>query len=232
MDQIFDDMKDVIFYIYDLLITGNNDKAHLNNIKKVFERILSYGLVPNFAKILFFKNKVSFLGHDIDDKAIHANHDKIEEIINMPEPKSAAEFSTFLGIAGYYRKYLNNFADIADPLYKIVNKERWEWNLEHSRSFNDLKKLISLPPALTYFNPELLIRIATDASKSRLGAVLFHTEKDGKEKPIAFASRTLAKTEINYTNIEREALAIMFAIKRFQEYLLGLNLQSSRTINH
>ncbi|XP_065316799.1 uncharacterized protein LOC135925419 [Gordionus sp. m RMFG-2023] len=103
----------------------------------------------------------------------------------------------------------------------MVNKERWEWNLEHSRSFNDLKKLISFPPALTYFNPELPIGIATDASKSELGAVLFHTEKDGKKNPIAFASRALAKSEINYTNFEREALAIMFAIKRFQEYLIG-----------
>ncbi|CAK9300118.1 unnamed protein product [Gordionus sp. m RMFG-2023] len=124
-------------------------------------------------------------------------------------------------MAGFYRKFLNNFAEIADPLYKIVNKEKWAWNLELSKSFNDLKKLISLPPALTYFNPELPIGIATDASKCGLGAVLFHTEKDGKEKPIAFASRTLLKSEMNYTNIEREALAIMFAIRRFQEYLIG-----------
>ncbi|CAK9302159.1 unnamed protein product [Gordionus sp. m RMFG-2023] len=145
-----------------------------------------------------------FLGHDIDAKGIHANHDKIEAIIKMSEPRSAAELSTFLGMAGYYRKFLNNFAEIADLLYKIVNKEKWAWN-EHYRSFNDLKKLISLPP-LTYFNPELPIG-------------LFHTEKDGKEKPIAFASRTLIRNEL--TNIEREALAIMFAIKRFQEYLIG-----------
>ncbi|XP_065323081.1 uncharacterized protein LOC135930226 [Gordionus sp. m RMFG-2023] len=112
-------------------------------------------------------------------------------------------------MAGYYRKFLNNFAEIADSLYKIVNKEKWAWNLEHSKSFNDLKKLISLPPALTYFNPELPIGIATDASKCGLGAVLLHIEKDGKEKPIAFASRTLLKSEMNYTNIEREALAII-----------------------
>ncbi|CAK9296285.1 unnamed protein product [Gordionus sp. m RMFG-2023] len=105
----------------------------------------------------------------------------------MPEPKSATELSTFLGMAGYYRKFLNNFAEIPDPLYRIVNKEKWEWNLEHSKSFDDQKTLISLPPALTFFNPDLPIGIAMDASKSGLGAVLFHTEKDGKEKPIAFA---------------------------------------------
>ncbi|XP_065315433.1 glycosyltransferase-like protein gnt14 [Gordionus sp. m RMFG-2023] len=168
MDQIFGDMKDVIFYIDDLLITGNNDEAHFNNIKKVFERILSYGLVPNFAK--------------------------------------------------------------TDPLYKIVNKEKWAWNLEHSKSFNNFKKLFSLPPALTYFTPELPIGIATDASKCGLGAELFHTEKDGKEKPIAFASRTLLKSELNCINIEREALAIMFAIKRFQEYLID-TIQLLLTIN-
>ncbi|XP_065318756.1 uncharacterized protein LOC135926753 [Gordionus sp. m RMFG-2023] len=122
-------------------------------------------------------------------------------------------------MAGYYRKFLNNFAEIADLLYKIVNKEKWAWNLD-SKNFNNLKKLISLPPALTYFNPELPIGIATDAFKCGLGAVLFNTEND-EEKPIAFASRTLLKSEMNYTNIEREALAIMFAIKRFQEYLIG-----------
>ncbi|XP_065315244.1 uncharacterized protein LOC135924124 [Gordionus sp. m RMFG-2023] len=154
MNQIFGDIKDAIFYIDDLLITGKNDVDH--------------------------------------------NHDKIETIANMPEPKSAAELLTFLGMAGYYRKILNNFAEIANPLYKI--------------------KLISLPPALTYFNPELPIGIATETSKCGLEAVLFHTEKDGKEKPIAFASRTLLKSEMNHTNIEGEALAIMFTIKRFQEY--------------
>ncbi|XP_065317240.1 uncharacterized protein LOC135925708 [Gordionus sp. m RMFG-2023] len=199
MDQIFGDMKDVIFYIDDLLITGSSDEAHFNNIKRVFERILSYGLVPNFARSLFFKKSLRFLGHDIDANGIYANHDKIEAIVSMPEPKSAAELSTF----------------------PECQQEKMGVEFRTLQKFDDLKTLISLPPALTYFNPELPIGIATDASKRGLGAVLFHTEKDGKEKPIAFASRTLAKSEINYTNIEREALAIMFAIKRFQEYLIG-----------
>ncbi|XP_065323828.1 uncharacterized protein LOC135930954 [Gordionus sp. m RMFG-2023] len=158
----------------------------------------------------------SAIFQQIMDQIFGDMEDVIFYIDNLP-----AELSTFLGMAGYYRKFLNNFAEIADPLYRIVNNEKWAWNLEHFKSFNDLKKLISLPPALTYFNPELPIGIATDTSKCGLGAVLFHTEKDGKEKPIAFASRILLKSEMNYTNIEREALAIMLEIKRFQEYLIG-----------
>ncbi|CAK9293182.1 unnamed protein product [Gordionus sp. m RMFG-2023] len=122
---------------------------------------------------------------------------------------------------GYYRKFLCNFADIADPLYKIVNKEKFLWNDVHQRCYDDLKNLISTPPSLNYYNPDLPIGIATDASKKGLGAVLFHIEVNGKEMPIAYASRTLLKAEINYTNIEREALAIVYAVKKFQEFLIG-----------
>ncbi|XP_065323738.1 uncharacterized protein LOC135930867 [Gordionus sp. m RMFG-2023] len=202
MGNIFGDLKDVIFYIDDLLIT-----------------VIKYGLTSNFDKSLFLQDKIRFLGHDID-KHVHINDDKIKAISNMPEPKTKDELTTFWRMASNYQK-LCNFADIADPLYKKVNKDKWLWDSTHQESFSDLKKLISTSPTLNFYNPDLPIDVATDDSKKGLGAVLFHIEGDGKEKPIAFASRALFKSEFNYTYIEKEALSVIYSINKFQEYLIG-----------
>ena len=135
-----------------------------------------------------------------------------------PDPKIVAELRSFLGLVNYYGLFLPNFT--AAPLYDLLWKNApWTWGKAHRVSFQGVKDLLKLSDLLVHVDPENQLILACDASPYRLGAVLSHRLEDRSETPVAFASRTLSVAEKKYSQLNKEALSIVFRVKRFHHYL-------------
>ena len=122
----------------------------------------------------------------------------------------------------YYSKFISNYSTITHPLNELLKDGvEWKWSTEQQKSFNQLKDKLSSAPVLTHYNEKLALKLDTDASQYGIGVVISHILPSGKERPIAYASRTLSKSERNYAQIEKEALSIIFGVKKFHQYLYG-----------
>lgn len=146
--------------------------------------------------VIFFEEKIEYCGHIIYKHGLHKNRKKVEAVLNTPESKTVAEVRAFLGLVNYYHKFLPNISIVVHPLHKLLEKQcKWNWNDECRVAFNKAKQLETSEQVLCHYHPNLPIRLACDASPFGLDAVLSHELKDGSERPIAFASRSLNKAE-------------------------------------
>ncbi len=140
-----------------------------------------------------------------------ATPSKVKAIIEAPIPKDLTELRAFLGLLNYYSKFIKNSSHKLHPLNNLLKKkQKWEWTAACSKAFREAKEELASPKLLLHYDPDLPIRLATDASSYGLGAVLSHVLKDGTEQPIAYASRTLSNSEQNYAQIDKEALSLVF----------------------
>jgi len=141
----------------------------------------------------------------------------------MPAPHDVSTLRSFLGSVQFYAKFLPpTFASVAEPLYRLTRKgHRWAWGSEEEAAFRRLKELLSTADVLAHFDPSLPLGVACDASAVGIGATLFHWYSDGSEQPIAIISKTLTASQRNYSQIQKEALAIIYALKKFFQYLYG-----------
>ena len=145
---------------------------------------------------------------------------KVESLLMAPEPRNVEELISFLGAVNYYRRYLPNLSSVIAPLERLRAKNvKWEWSANEEKAFKTLKKLLSSNQVLTFYDPKLPLKLDTDAASGGIGAVLSHIMPNGDERPIEFISRTLSPAERNYAQIDKEALAIVWALKRLHIYL-------------
>ena len=222
MDSVLQGIKHVVCYIDDILVTGSNESEHLRNLEQVFNRLKEHGIRLHKDKCVFLSHSVDFLGHRIDAEGIHPLPSKVEAMVKAPAPRNITELKSFLGMVNYYAKFLPNVSTHLFPLYALLKKEHgWKWDKECQHAFVLIKKMLSSTQVLTPYDPKLPLRLAADASAYGLGAVLSHEWPDGSERPIAFASRTLASAERHYAQLEKEALALIFGIKKFHQYQYG-----------
>ncbi|XP_054277868.1 uncharacterized protein K02A2.6-like [Macrosteles quadrilineatus] len=222
MHSMLSGLDGVAFLLDDVIITGKNDTEHLNTLKEVLKRIEDNGFCLNRAKCHFMKEKVNYLGLCISKDGISTNQDKIKPIVDMHEPQNIKQLESFIGMANFYSKFIPNFSEICAPLNKLRQKSvQWTWTKQCSQSINRIKDALVSTPILVPFNGELPIVVVADASSVGIGCAIFHRYPNGEEKPIAYASKTLNKAEQNYSQIEREALALIYAIKKFRIYLWG-----------
>lgn len=207
-------------YQDDLVVFGKNLNDHCKNLQDVFTRLRKVNLKLNPQKCDFLKKEILYLGHVVSKDGVLPDPEKITTIKNYPQPQNTEDVRRFVAFANYYRKFINNFAALAYPLNKLSRKNViFNWDTDCAIAFNSLKeKLISSPvlqyPDLTDSNTFI---VQTDASGFALGAVL--ANQNGK--PVAYASRGLNKSEIIYPTIEKELLAIVWAVKHFRPYLYG-----------
>lgn len=169
-------------------------------------------------KCNFLKKETEYLGHILTSEGVKPNPDKIKNIISLKLPTTQKQIKIFLGITGYYRKFIKDYAKIAHPLTKYLKKDS-RINVQdpsYINAFEQLKQLITTHPILRYPNMDKTFKIYTDASNYAIGAVLM---QDGQ--PCFYASRTLNPHEINYSTIEKELLAIIWAVKLFRPYIFG-----------
>ena len=206
----------VAAYIDDLLIFSVSLQEHLDHLRKVIHRLREVGLKVNPGKCQFTRREVEYLGHIITPEGLKPNNKLVEAVRDYSPPKTVQQLRRFLGLASYYRRFVNQFAKVVEPLHRLTCKNVvFEWSQECQAAFQGLKKKLVTPPVLAYPNFDVDFILETDASHQRLGTVLSQRQEDGKLHPIAYASRALSGAEKNYGITDLETLAVVWAISHF-----------------
>ena len=218
-----------IIYLDDIIIFSKTPDEHIARLEGVFEKLAKAGLKLKPSKCEFFRSSLKYLGHIVSKDGIATDPRKIEAINKWPQPITVTDVHSFTGFTNYYRKFIKGYAKIARPLHELTSgdnakrkHQRVDWNIRCNDSFEALKSICSDCPVLAYADYTKPFVLHTDASTTGLGAVLYQKQEDGKERVIAYASRTLNKSERNYDAHKLEFLALKWAITdRFHEYLYG-----------
>ena len=222
IEGILRGIKNVAVYIDDILITGVSEEEHLQTLDKVLSRLEAEGMRLKRDKCAFMLSRVEYLGHVITAEGLHPAEDKIRAILKAPAPHNVAQLRSFIGLVNYYGKFLHQLSTMLAPLYTLLQKNmKWFWGPDQKKAFSDIKKILTSPKLLVHYDPQKKLILSCDASPYGIGAVLSHVMEDGSEKPVAFASRSLAPAEKKYSQLDKEALAIVFGVKKFHHYLFG-----------
>ena len=222
MENLLRDIPGVVCYLDDCVVAGLNREEHDSRLRMVFERFQEAGLKLRKEKCKLFTNKISYLGYILDSNGVHPNPDKVKAISEAPVPTNITQLQSYLGLLNFYRKFISNASDMLGPLNKLLSKGvTWHWGPQQERAFQISKKVLLDSSVLVHFDPKYPVQVVADSSSYGIGAVLSHII-DGVERPVFFASRTLTKVERKYSQLEREALALIFALKRFHFYIYGL----------
>jgi len=171
-------------------------------------------------------SETKFLGFIITKEGLKADPEKVEAVKNYPRPSNTKGVRQFLGLVSFYRRFIPGFADIAEPLNLLTRKNaKFKWSDEAEFAFKSFGEKLTSPPILVYPDFKKPFRVVTDASNVGLGAILCQADAEGNEWPISYASRALNTTERSYSTIEKETLALLFALKQFRPYLHGVTFE-------
>ena len=209
--------KFVIVFIDDILIYSKSEKEHEEHLRLILELLRKEKLYAKFFKCEFWIPTVQFLGHVIDRQGVQVDPAKIEAIKSWAAPTTPTEVRQFLGLAGYYRRFIEGFSKIAKPLTKLTQKNvKYEWGDKEEEAFQLLKEMLCSAPILALPEGSEDFVVYCDASHKGLGAVLMQ-----REKVIAYASQQFKKHEKNYTTHDLELGAVVFALRIWRHYLYG-----------
>ena len=236
-------LEDLIFkkapvYIDDINVHSKIFEQHLKDLEQVFMKIRKAKLKLKLGKCHFCYPEIKFLGYIVGKDGIKTDQEKIEKVKNFPRPTNITELKSFIGLASYYRRFIEGFSKISKPLTelqegisftknkminKMIKKKNIEenWTDKQEKCFLELKKRLTEAPVLMYPDFDKPFKLYTDASGKALGAVLQQKGIDEKEHVIAYASKSLTKAEQNYSTTELECLAVVWAIEKFHHYLMG-----------
>ena len=222
METILAGVPRVLVYLDDILVTGASQEEHMSNLKEVLSRLQKAGLRLRKDKCEFMVSSVKYLGHIIDANGLHPAPDKVKAVRNAPAPQNVTQLKAYLGLLTYYSKFLPNMATTLSPLYHLLhNNVKWQWTSTEAKAFKESKDLLTSNSLLVHYNLSRQLTLMCDASPYGVGAVLSQIDEQGVERPVAYASRTLSQAEQNYSQLEKEALALIFGTKRFHNYLYG-----------
>lgn len=213
--------KGVLAFIDDILIYSSTPEEHAQLVEFVLRRLKEEGYYAHPDKCEFFQKEVSFLGHVISAEGIRVQDYKVKAMREWPQPQSKTEVKSFLGLTGYYRKFIEGYSEIAVPLTELTReKVSFDWKQEHQDAFDRLKNVLVQAPVLAHANPELPYFIHTDASGFAVSAVLSQDQGNGRQ-PIAYWSRKMNDAQKKYPVHEQELLAIVLAVEHWRCYLSG-----------
>ena len=214
-----------LVYLDDTIVIGRHFQEHLENLRLVLDRFRRANLQINPKKCHFLKKQVRYLGHVVTPGGVHTDPETVAKVRDWPRPANQKEVRSFLGLANYYRKYIDGYAQIAGPLHRLTGKNvRFEWSQGCEDAFQSLRGALCRAPvlALPDFSPEAgSFVLDTDASEDAVGAVLSQEFPGEGEKVIAYGSKCLTKPERNYCVTRKEMLAIVHFLKEFRPYLIG-----------
>lgn len=210
-----------LVYVDDIIVMGRSFAEHIQNVASVFQRLREAGLKLKATKCRLFQERVTFLGHVVSSKGIEPDPEKISSISSWPEPRSLTEMRSFLGLASYYKNFVENFGEVARPLYELTRKNvRFVWDERCRQAFETLKVRLCSAPVLAPPIPDGRYVLDVDASTHGVGAIL-HQEQGGQLRVIGYASRLFNGAERSYCTTRQELAAVVFGLKRFRQYLLG-----------
>lgn len=208
-------------YLDDIIIYALSIADHSEKLKAVFERLRTFNLKLQPSKCAFMRKEVNYLGHVITDQGVKPNPQKIKCVTEFPIPTNEKEVKSFLGLSGYYRRFVPGYGRIAKPLTALLKKDViFKWTDLCQEAFDELKKILTTEPLLQYPDFTRTFNLTCDASNYAIGCVLSQGPI-GTDPPIAYASRTLNRAELNYNTTEKELCAIVWGVKQFRPYLFG-----------
>lgn len=223
MNNVFREYLDrcVIVFIDDILIYSRSKEEHDWHLRIVLEKLREHKLYAKLSKCSFWQRKIGFLRHVITEAGVAVDQEKIKAVIQWPIPKNATEVRSFLGLAGYYRKFVRDFATTAKPLTRLTGKDtKFDWSESCTKGFEQLKHQLTQTPVLVLPRTGIPFVVYTNASGVGVGCVLMQ-----EERVIAYASRQLKKHEANYPTHDLELAAVVFALKIWRAYLYGEKVQ-------
>lgn len=222
MDTMLAGLNHVTTFLDDILVSTKDFHQHQIVLKQVFQRLQDYNFKVRLDKCHFFQSSIRFLGVIIDSNGQRPDADKVKAIQTMPPPTNVAELRSFLGAIAFYGRFIKSISTLREPMDKLLKKDiPFVWSPDCQKAFNKFKEVLQSDLLLTHFDPTLPISIASDASNAGIGSVAYHTYPDGSIKAFHHASRRLTKTEQAYSQIEKEALAIIFGTTKFHKYCFG-----------
>ena len=232
VNKVLKGLKFAMTYLDDIIIFSQDELQHLEHLEIVFSRLQEAGLKMKRSKCNFFKSEIHYLGHLISPEGISPLPNKLDSIRHMPVPNSAKEIKQFLGLTGYYRKFVPRFADISRPFTTLTKKDaKFEWTSACQKSFELLKEALCGEPVLKYADTSKPYTLYTDASKFGWAGVLTQphtTTIDGKstttDHPVAFVSGLFRGSQLNWAALTKEAFAIYMSVKKLSFYLIDAQI--------
>lgn len=215
----------VFVYLDDLLVCSLDFSSHMELLSVVADCLSKAKLTINVSKSKFCYREVRYLGYVVGDGCLRTDKDKVAAMEEFPEPKTPRQLRRFLGMTGWYRRFIKDYASIAAPLHEALTKEKlkkFSLSEEAKQAFKDLKQSLVTAPVLSTPDFKKHFYIQCDASSEGVGGVLFQVNNDGEERPIAYLSSKLNKAQKNYSVTEQECYAAVLSVKKFRPYVEGL----------
>ena len=213
--------EECLLFVDDTIVPSKTFEEGIERLEHVLQRFSQANLKLKPTKCNLFQKRIKFLGHVVSKDGTETDPEKIVAVRNWPVPKSAKQVRSFIGLCTYYRKYVKDFSKIAKPLHQLCEKNRrFDWTDECQAAFEILKEKLTTSPILAFPLPNLPFILDTDASDQAVGAVLSQVQ-EGKERVIAYLSKSLITAEQNYCVTRRELLAVVTALRKFHSYLYG-----------
>ena len=219
INKVLTDCNFAMGYLDDIIIFSKTEEEHLEHLETIFNQLRESGLKLKLQKCSFFKKHIQYLGHLISDEGIQPLLEKLESIAKMPTPKNAKQVKQFLGLIGYYRKFVPRFADISRILTKLTRKDQeFKWTPECDKCFHMLKDYLQEAPILRYPDPAASYILYTDASKYAYAGVLTQRQDD-TDHPVVYVSGLFRGSQLNWAALTKEAYAIYMSVKKLSFYL-------------
>lgn len=212
----------IFAYIDDILATAKSIEEALSLLEKILKLLRESGLTLRLSKCRFLKTELSYLGHEIQREGLRPSKEKIKAVSEFPTPKDVHTVRQFLGLAGYFRKFIKGFSKLTEPLTQLLQKKvQFEWKEEQEKAFQNLKEKLTERPILAVYNPHAETELHTDASSLGIGSTLLQKQSNGMLQPIAYFSQSTTYDERRYHSYELETLAIVRSLQKFRVYLFG-----------
>ncbi|XP_045451571.1 uncharacterized protein K02A2.6-like [Melitaea cinxia] len=222
MVKLFEGVPNVTVFLDDILIHNSCLDSHIDTVNRVLQILKGNGLKIKKQKCDFLCEEIKYLGFIVSSEGVRVDSEKIKPILEISPPCNVSELKSFLGMVNFYGKFIKNLSGTLFPLYELLKKgKHWSWGAEQDVAFKTVKRLLVSPEILVHYDESKPVVVTCDASGRGIGAVLAQADERGRERAVAYASRALTPAERNYSQIHREALAIVFAVKKFHQYLYG-----------
>lgn len=222
METILAGVQYVIVYFDDILIATPTISTHIATVREVLKRLNDCNMRVRLPKCKFFQKEVKYLGVWVNEEGQRPDPSKLEVISSIPAPKNAPQLRSYLGALTFYSRFIKSMSTIRAPLNDLLKKGvDYHWDKDCQRSFEEFKKILASDLLLTHYDPRLPIVVAADASQTGIGGIGYHTYPDGSMKAFLHVSRRLLPAETRYSQIELEALAIVWTVTKLHKYLFG-----------
>ena len=209
----------------DIIVFGSTRAEHDANLDRCLQRLVVKGLRLNQSKCDFLRSTLSFFGQVFSEEGTRPDPQRVKDLLNAPQPNNAHDVRSLLGMANYSSKYIRDFATLTAPLRELTRKDvRFEWTQKHQAAFEKLKTTLATAPCMSYFDKKKETFVVVDASPVGVSVILSQKPKSrdtNNQQIIAYASRALTDTEKRYSQTEKEALAIIWAVEHFHLFLFG-----------